>query len=103
MLENDRVRVLDTRVEAGDTVPVHTHRWPSVQYVMSIAAFVRRDAEGRVLIDSRTMDLPKEAPFTLWSEPIPPHTLENIGDRVIHVIAVELKDLPDREALSEER
>ena len=49
------------------------------------------------------MDLPKDAPFTLWSEPIPPHTLENIGDRVIHVIAVELKDLPDREALSEER
>jgi len=91
VLENDHVRVLDTRVKAGDTVPVHTHRWPGVQYILSLADFVRRDGDGELLVDSRTMDFPKEAPFVLWSEPLPPHTLENVGDDVIHVIVVELK------------
>ena len=46
LLENDRVRVLDTRVPCGETVPVHTHRWPAVQYVVSMDNFVRRDADG---------------------------------------------------------
>lgn len=92
LLENDRVRVLETRVRSGDTVPVHTHRWPGVQYIVSFADFVRRDADREVLVDSRALDFPRETPFTLWSEPIPPHTLENIGDSDIHVIAIELKD-----------
>ena len=30
LFENDRVRVLDTRIAPGDTVPLHTHRWPAV-------------------------------------------------------------------------
>jgi hypothetical protein len=28
MFENERARILD-RVPPGETVPVHTHRWPS--------------------------------------------------------------------------
>ena len=27
LLENDRVRVLDTEIAPGDRTPVHTHRW----------------------------------------------------------------------------
>jgi len=80
-------------VPCGETVPVHTHRWPAVQYLVSIADFVRRDADGEVLVDSRTMKFPREGPLVLWSEPIPPHTLENVGDRTIHVIAIELKGI----------
>jgi len=70
LLENDRVRVLDARVEAGDTVPAHTHRWPGVHYVVSIADFVRRDGDREVLVDSRAMDFPRERPLVLWSEPL---------------------------------
>ena len=92
LFENDRVRVLDARVECGDTVPLHTHRWPGVQYIVSLVDFVRRDADGEVLIDSRTAGLPSERPLVLWSEPIPPHALENVGDRTIRAIVVELKD-----------
>ena len=92
IFENDRVRVLDAKVERGDTVPLHAHRWPGVQYLTSLGAFVRRDADGHVLVDSRTIDLPGERPLVLWSEPIPPHTLENVGDIAIHAIVVELKD-----------
>jgi quercetin dioxygenase-like cupin family protein len=35
LLENERVRVLETRIEPGDATPVHTHPWPNVQYVLS--------------------------------------------------------------------
>ena len=35
IMENDRVRVLETRIPPGDIVPVHTHCWPSVLYVLS--------------------------------------------------------------------
>ena len=94
LLENERVRVLETRVERNDIVPVHTHRWPGVQYILSFADFVRRDTAGEVLIDSRGMDISREKPLVLWSAPIPPHTLENVGDRVIHAIVIELKDSP---------
>jgi len=100
LFENDQVRVLGARVEVGDTVPVHTHRWPSVQYVVSFADFVRRDGDGEVLVDSRAMDIPSERPIVLWSEPVPPHTLENVGDGLIHVIVVELKNLPARRQAS---
>jgi hypothetical protein len=92
LLENDRVRVLDTLIERGDTAPLHTHRWPSAQYVLTIGHFVRRDADGEVMLDSRTLGSTLQLPPVLWSEPLPPHTLENIGDRDIHLIAVELKN-----------
>jgi quercetin dioxygenase-like cupin family protein len=32
LFENDAVRVLDTTVRPGETVPLHTHRWPSSHY-----------------------------------------------------------------------
>jgi hypothetical protein len=91
LLENDHVRVLDTRIPPGDTVPLHTHRWPSVLYVISHAPFVRRDAEGRVLVDTRGGGPAASGPPALWSAPLPPHTLENVGDREIRVISVEVK------------
>ena len=91
LLENERDRVLEARVERNDSVPFHTHRWPGVQYILSFADFVRGDADGEVLVDTRGLDMAKETPLVLWSEPVPPHTLENVGDRVIHAIVIELK------------
>jgi hypothetical protein len=90
LLENESVRVLDTVVHPNETVPLHTHRWPGVLYVLSWSDCVRRDAEGSVTMDSRT--LPSVPPgTTLWSGPLPPHTLENVGDTELRVIAVEQK------------
>ena len=91
LLENDRVRVLDTRIAPGETVPVHTHRWPSVLYVLQWAHCVRRDTGGSVLMDTRIGGSIPQAGAVLWSPPLPPHTLENVGESQIHVIAVELK------------
>jgi hypothetical protein len=95
LLENERVRVLQTRIQAGERTPVHTHRWPSVEYLLSSADFVRRDSEGEVLLDTRTAR-PPEPSTTLWSEPLPPHSLENVGDTELRVIMVELKDRSNR-------
>ena len=90
LLENEAVRVLDTTIPPGHTVPLPTHRWPSVNYILSWSNFIRRDVDGAVLLDSRTLEEPPQA--AVWSAPLPPHTLENIGDQSLHVISVELKN-----------
>lgn len=88
ILENDRVRVLDTRIPAGDTVPVHTHRWPGVYYTIQFSHFIRRDGEGKMLFDSRTVSA---APGAAFLENLPPHSVENVGETEIRLISVELK------------
>jgi hypothetical protein len=94
LFENDRVRVLDTRIAPGDTVPLHTHRWPAVHHVMSWSDFVRRDDQGKVLVDTRGRPAPAGLPVVQWGEALPPHTLENVGSAVLHVVSTELKNVP---------
>ena len=91
LIENDRVRVLDTRLAPGERTPVHSHEWPAALYVLSWSAFVRRDPDGNVLVDSRQMPAPPAPGQALWSAPLPPHYVENVGDNDLHIIAVELK------------
>lgn len=95
LLENEQVRVLDTRIAPGDTVPLHTHRWPAVHHLMSWSDFVRRDEGGAVQVDTRGQ--PAVASGTvLWSGPLGPHTLENVGPAELHVISTELKEGANR-------
>lgn len=91
LLENDQVRVLDTRIPAGERTAVHTHCWPGVLYVLNWSDFVRRDGNGDVMLDSRTVEALQSPPTVLWSDPLPEHSLENVGDSDLHVIGVELK------------
>ena len=92
LLETERVRVLDTRIAAGDETPVHTHAWSSVHYVLSASDFVRYDASGNIVFDSRAAQSSLEVGKALWSPPLPPHSVKNVGDAEIHVVSVELKD-----------
>jgi hypothetical protein len=92
LFENERVRVLDTHIAPGDRTPIHTHRWPGVLYILSWTTFVRYDAQGGVLLDSRTVPALQAPPPAIWSAPLPPHALENIGATELHLIAVELKE-----------
>jgi hypothetical protein len=91
LLENAVVRVLLTRIPAHETTAVHTHRWPNVQHVLSTSDFVRRDADGNVQFDTRNGNGRPRTSATMWSEPLPPHSLENVGDDELQVIMVELK------------
>lgn len=92
LFENDRVRVVQTQVKAGETTPLHTHVLPTLLYVMSGSHFVRRNGEGEVLVDTRTMQPPFVMPRVQWSDGTPQHTLENPEPDDLVVIGVELKD-----------
>jgi hypothetical protein len=89
VFENESVRVLDTRIPVGDTVPVHTHKWPAVYYTLTFSHFIRRDENGKVLFDSRTAPAPPAS--ANWADCLPPHSVENVGDQDIRLISWELK------------
>ena len=90
LFENEAVRVLETLIPPGEKTAVHTHRWPSVQYIESWSDFLRRDATGALMFDSRTVPA-RNSGEVLWSAPYPPHSVENIGDTDLRVLAVEIK------------
>jgi hypothetical protein len=90
LFENEHVRVLETRIPSGDRVPVHTHRWPSVLHVLSWSDFIRRDEEGQLVLDSRTL-AGASPPSVVWSPALPAHSLENVGPTEILIVSVELK------------
>jgi hypothetical protein len=91
VFENDDLRVLDTRIDPGETTPLHTHRWPGILYMLSTDHFVRRDDAGALLVDTRASGTLPEPGTTVPTDALPPHTLENVGTSQIRLINVELK------------
>lgn len=94
LLENDQVRVLETLIPPGERTAVHTHRWAGVLHIKSWSVFIRYDASGQVLLDSRLLDSTRNPPprMVSWSAVLPPHSFENVGSTPFHVISVELKN-----------
>ena len=90
LFENDRVRILDTRLPPGQRTPLHAHEWPAALYVLGWSDFVRRGEDGTVLADSRDRPAP-ELGSGLWIDPLPPHSVENVGSADLHIVAVEVK------------
>ena len=91
LLENETVGVLDTRVAPGQQAPVHGHEWSAALYVLSWSSFVRYDTSGSVLLGSRTMSQKRVVGSALWSAPIGPHYVENVGPTELRILAVEVK------------
>jgi len=91
LLENDQVRVLDVVVPPHTKEPVHAHCSPSVLYIMEASAFIDHDANGKVLLDTRELKTPLTFPMTMWKDPEAPHSVENLSDKPLHLIRVELK------------
>lgn len=115
LFENDRVRVVGVRIEAGQRVPEHTHRRPSV-VVVDQPAMLRHHtddssdmatddvgsgsakagdtAAGEVETDDMTGDNSpdKAAAGVFWSDPVGPHVVENIDDHDFHAVRIEVKD-----------
>ncbi len=65
LLENGRVRVIETVIPPGERTSDHTHRWPSVQYICSWSDFLRRDGDGHVTFDARTAIPPRSGRRTM--------------------------------------
>ena len=94
LLENEFVRVLDTRLAAGDTTPLHAHRWPAVLHVLAWSDIVRMDRDDNVVLDSRTTGMAPQPGAILWGAPLVPHKVRNVGDRDLRIIAIEIKQAP---------
>lgn len=93
-MENESVRVLETRIEPGETVALHTHCWPAAYYVLSWSDFIRRDEHGEIMLDTRAANVAYEPGQSIWAAPMGPHTVENVGAQPLHIISVELKGTP---------
>jgi hypothetical protein len=93
LFENEYVRVLDAHVDPGDTVPLHTHCWPGVLYILGVSDFVRRDPDGNVVLDTRSSPAHASAGSAVWGNVLTPHTLENVGEHQLRNVTIELKQL----------
>lgn len=93
LLENDRVRVLETLIRPGEQTALHTHIWAGTLYILSWSDFERFDADGQVIFRSSDFDMERlpRAGMSLWSNPLPPHSFRNVGTKDFHVITTELK------------
>lgn len=93
LFEDNRVRVLDGRVPPGATVPVHTHRWGGVLYILATSDFVRRGPDGNVIADTRASGTRPIEGAAMWGGPLTPHSLENVGADEFRTLTVEMKDV----------
>ena len=92
LFENDLVRVIDALIPPGEITEVHTHQWPASLYIISWSDFIRYDHDGNIILDSRGLPGVPETGSALWSEPLVPHALKNIGRSDIHIVSVEIKN-----------
>ena len=97
LLEDEKVRVLHTRIAPGDIVPLHTHRWGGVAYLQSWSHFIRRNETGEILLDSRQVGDAPKIPCAQRVQPLPPHTVENLGPSDISIVMIEFKDSSELE------
>jgi len=81
--ENDRVRVLEATLPPGVKEQVHSH--PAyVIYVLAGGRYRNYAADGKITEgEFQTGDVMYRDPLT--------HAAENIGDKPMHIILVELK------------
>ena len=94
VFENAHVRVLETRIPPGERTAVHTHCWPATQLVKSASHVVRYNGNGQVIHDSRQAGPLAPDGTIRWGDPLPPHSLENVGTNMLHVVSVEIKTRP---------
>ena len=93
LFEDARVRVVELKIAPGDTVPLHTHQYPTINYVVKPSEFLSLDSDGTVRLDSRNLKKGNEE-GAVFSIPAFPqlHSVKNIGSVTMHGIAVEMKD-----------
>ena len=92
LLENETVRVIDTLIPPNETTELHTHKWPATLYILSWSDFVRYDDKNNIEVDSRNFEKAPLPSTSVWTEPLTPHRLKNVGENDIHIISVEIKN-----------
>ncbi|HUF09444.1 MAG TPA: hypothetical protein VMO47_09000, partial [Rhodothermales bacterium] len=82
--EDERVRILDMKLPAGVTDGMHSHPDEAVYFIKGSKLRIHLP-DG----ESMEMDVPDGAPLSheAWT-----HTVENIGDSLLHAVVFELKE-----------
>jgi hypothetical protein len=62
-----------------------------VAYLQSWSHFIRRGKSGEILFDSRKAGVAPTIPCAQRTQPLPPHTVENLGPSEISIVMVEFK------------
>ncbi len=84
LFENDQVRVLEVKIDAGEKEPLHVHPYKSIAIIASPARLKYFDKEGNEI--SETL-----AEGVTWIEPVELHSAENVDSKPFHGYRVELK------------
>jgi quercetin dioxygenase-like cupin family protein len=85
LLENERVRVMEVKLNPGQKAPMHDHPNDHVVYVLNSARFRLSFPDGNDAI----FDL--NPGQTLWLE-AGPHETENVGTTAGHNLVIEIKE-----------
>ncbi len=91
LLENDRVRVLEITVAPGEREPVHAHCLASVSYVMYEGKYRDYDGQGKLLEEVKESPDESKFPLTTWTEPLGPHSFENLDTKPVRSLHIEIK------------
>ena len=91
LLENERVRVLEITVAPGEREPVHAHCLPGVSYVMYEGKYRDYDAQGKLLSEGKESPPESQFPTTSWTEPVAPHSFENLDTKPVRSLHIEFK------------
>ncbi len=84
LMENEKVRVMEMRLEPGQKSPMHNHPSDHVVYVF-------KDAKLKLSFpDGKSAEFELKAGQVLWIE-AGPHETENIGATEGHNLVTELK------------
>ncbi|HEU0166360.1 MAG TPA: cytoplasmic protein [Chloroflexota bacterium] len=84
ILENDRVRVVEARLEPGQETPLH---WHEDRVGVALTTFTAR-SEAK---DGQVREMSLQAGHAIWFPEVE-HKEKNVGSTTQHVILVELKE-----------
>ena len=91
VFENERTRVLEVSIAAGEREPEHTHRWPSVMVVHQPAR-IRYYTGDTLTFTSPEQPPPQPVPRLNWLDPEGPHSVENIDGHTYAAFRIEFKN-----------
>ncbi|HMK29788.1 MAG TPA: cupin domain-containing protein [Terriglobales bacterium] len=83
ILDNDRVRVLDVRIQPGQKIAMHSHPVNTVYFV--------NDSKLKVTLpDGKTAVREGKAGTAVWNDATT-HAVENVGTSELHLVQTEMK------------
>jgi quercetin dioxygenase-like cupin family protein len=90
ILDNEQVRVIDVRVQPGETVPMHAHNTNYLVYALTPAKirFSYPDGTSKV-IEAQAGNVAWRGPET--------HSAENVGTEEYHVLNLEFKEQGEKQ------